>query len=121
MHVAGPGGIIEAMPFRQLHGSGELLGFRFGGLAYSPDVSGLPDDSLAHLQDLDIWIVDALRYSRHPSHFSLEQALHWIERVAPKRAVLTHMHVDLDYETLRRDLPDGVEPAYDGLVLEVQA
>lgn len=120
MHVAGAGGIIGATSFRQQHGSGETLGFRFGGLAYSPDVNGLPEESLALLHDLEVWIVDALRYSRHPSHFSLEQALQWIERVAPKRAVLTHMHVDLDYETLRRELPDDVEPAYDGMVLAVE-
>jgi phosphoribosyl 1,2-cyclic phosphate phosphodiesterase len=118
--VAGAGGTIEAMPFRQKHGSGESLGFRFGGLAYSPDVSDLPEESLALLQDLDIWIVDTLRYTPHPSHFSVEQALGWIERVAPKRAVLTHMHVDLDYDTVRRELPDGVEPGYDGMVLTTE-
>ncbi len=100
--IAGAGGVIEALPFRQIHGSGETLGFRFGGIAYSPDVSDLPEDSLKALQGLDVWILDALRYTPHPSHLSVEQALAWIARVKPKRAVLTHMHVDLDYETLRR-------------------
>jgi phosphoribosyl 1,2-cyclic phosphate phosphodiesterase len=119
--VAGAGGTIEAMPFRQKHGSGESLGFRFGGLAYSPDVSDLSEESLALLQGLDIWIVDTLRYTPHPSHLSVEQALGWIARVAPKRAVLTHMHVDLDYDILRRQLPDGVEPGYDGMVLTTEA
>src|SRR5690606_13443902 len=101
-------------------GAGETLGFRFGGLAYSPDVSGLPDDSLEMLKDLDIWILDALRYTPHPSHFSVEQALDWIARVKPKRAVLTHMHIDLDYATLAGKLPPNVEPAYDGMVLEAE-
>ena len=119
--ISGPGGTIEALPFRQLHGRGESLGFRFGGIAYSPDVSDLPEESLAVLKDLDVWILDALRYSPHPSHFSVEQALDWIALVKPKRAVLTHMHVDLDYEALARELPSGVEPAYDGMVLTTDA
>jgi phosphoribosyl 1,2-cyclic phosphate phosphodiesterase len=72
------------------------------------------------LKDLDVWIVDALRYTPHPSHLSLEQALDWIARVKPKRAVLTHMHVDLDYATLAKELPSGVEPAYDGMVLTTE-
>jgi phosphoribosyl 1,2-cyclic phosphate phosphodiesterase len=118
--IAGAGGTIEALPFRQRHGHGETLGFRFGGIAYSPDASGLPEESLAKLKDLDVWILDALRYTFHLSHFSVEQALAMIERVRPRRAVLTHMHVDLDYDTLRRELPRGVEPAYDGMVLETE-
>ena len=119
--ISGAGGPIEALPFRQLHGAGETLGFRFGGLAYSPDVSDLPEESLDQLKNLDIWIVDALRYTLHPSHFSVEQALDWIARVRPKRAVLTHMHVDLDYTALAEKLPPGVEPAYDGMVLTAGA
>ena len=118
--IGGAGGAIEALPFRQIHGSGETLGFRFGGLAYSPDVSDFPEESLKALHDLDVWIIDALRPAPHPSHFSVEQALAWIARVKPKRAVLTHMHVDLDYATLARELPQGVEPAYDGMVLTTE-
>ena len=118
--IGGAGGAIEALPFRQIHGSGETLGFRFGGLAYSPDVSDFPEESLKALHDLDVWIIDALRPAPHPSHFSVEQALAWIARVKPKRAVLTHMHVDLDYATLSRELPQGVEPAYDGMVLTTE-
>ncbi|MGH6926202.1 MAG: MBL fold metallo-hydrolase, partial [Propylenella sp.] len=94
---------------------------RFGGLAYSPDVSGLDDDAMERLRGLDVWIVDALRPTPHPSHFSLSEALDWIERVKPKRAVLTHMHVDLDYATLRRELPPNVEPGYDGMTIELPA
>ena len=115
--ISGAGGPIEALPFRQIHGSGETLGFRFGGIAYSPDVSDFPEESLKALEDLDVWVLDALRYTPHPSHLSVEQALAWIARMKPKRAVLTHMHIDLDYAKLRRALPEGVEPAYDGMVL----
>ena len=86
---------------------GETLGFRFGGIAYSPDVSDLPEESLEGARGLDVWILDALRYTPHPSHLSVEQALAWIARVKPKRAVLTHMHIDLDYAELRRALPRG--------------
>ena len=106
------------MPIPQLHGDIGTLGFRFGGLAYSPDISDIPDASLPLLQGLDVWIVDALRFTPHPSHFSVKQALEWIERLAPKRAILTHMTTDLDYEALRRELPPDVEPAYDGMVIE---
>jgi phosphoribosyl 1,2-cyclic phosphate phosphodiesterase len=120
VHIVGPGGAIDALAFRQIHGRGETLGFRFGALAYSPDVSDLPEDSLAHLRDLDVWIIDALRYTTHPSHFSLSEALAWIERMKPKRAILTHMHIDLDYAALLSQLPPGVEPAYDGMVLTVE-
>jgi phosphoribosyl 1,2-cyclic phosphate phosphodiesterase len=120
LHIEGPGGAIDALAFRQIHGRGETLGFRFGRLAYSPDVSDLPEESLEILRDLDVWIIDALRYTSHPSHFSLSEALTWIERMKPKRAVLTHMHIDLDYEALKRELPPGVEPGYDGMVLETE-
>lgn len=120
VRIEGAGGFIEALPFRQLHGRSETLGFRFGGLAYSPDVNDLPEESLIHLQGLDVWIIDALRHAPHPSHFSVEEALSWIQRLRPKRAVLTHMHLDLDYATLARELPEGVEPAYDGMVLEAE-
>jgi phosphoribosyl 1,2-cyclic phosphate phosphodiesterase len=106
------------MPILQEHGDLPSLGFRFGKLAYSPDVSGIPDTSLPLLQGLDLWIVDALRPMPHPSHFSVKQALQWIERVGAKRAILTHMTVELDYDALRRDLPAHVEPAYDGMTVQ---
>jgi phosphoribosyl 1,2-cyclic phosphate phosphodiesterase len=72
------------------------------------------------LQGLDVWIVDALRYRPHPSHFCVDDALEWIERLRPKRAILTNMHSDLDYETLRRKLPEHVEPAYDGMKITLK-
>jgi phosphoribosyl 1,2-cyclic phosphate phosphodiesterase len=106
------------LPVRQQHGDIESLGVRVGGFAYSPDISGFVDGSEAQLEGLDLWIVDALRHTPHPSHFSLRQALDWIERLAPKRAILTHMTPELDYATLKRELPPNVEPAYDGMVIE---
>lgn len=117
--IEGEGGPIEALPFMQHHGDVESLGFRFGSLAYSCDVSGLAPESIAALDGLDVWIVDALRYRPHPSHFSVEDALGWIVRMRPRRAILTNMHTDIDFETLRLTLPPGVEPAYDGLKVEL--
>ena len=117
--IEGEGGTIEALPFKLAHGNSFALGLRFGGLAYTPDVSGFPDESLGALQGLDVWIIDALRERPHPSHFTVEEALSWIARLGPHRAVLTNLHTDLDYEALRRALPPHVEPAYDGMKIEV--
>ena len=119
--VDGPGGPIAVMPFEQQHGAIRSLGFRFGDFAYSSDVSDLDDRAEAQLQNLDVWIVDALQPREHPSHFSLAQALGWIERVGAKRAYLTHMHIPMDYATVRDGTPDHVEPSYDGLVIELPA
>lgn len=115
--IDGPGGAIEILPYEQVHGDILSLGFRFGDLAYSSDVSGLDERALPHLKDLDCWIVDALQYREHRSHFSLQQTLEWIEKLAPNRAVLTHMHTPLDYQKVMDETPDHVVPAYDGMVL----
>lgn len=115
--VSGAGGPIELLPFRVNHGSIDALGFRIGNIAYTPDLNGIPDGSRDALSGLDVWIVDALKRSPHPSHFCLAETLQWIERLKPRRAVLTNMHVDLDFDTLVAELPKGVEPAYDGLEL----
>ncbi|HEX3938436.1 MAG TPA: MBL fold metallo-hydrolase [Xanthobacteraceae bacterium] len=117
--VTGEGGAIAALPFLQQHGDIASLGFRFGNVAYSADVSGLPAESVAVLGGLDVWIVDALRYRPHPSHFSLDDALSWIERLKPRRAILTNLHADLDYEVLRGKLPVHVVPAFDGMTFAV--
>lgn len=119
--VSGEGGDIAALPIELRHGHIDALGFRFGSIAYTPDLSDIPEQSLDALAGLDVWIVDALRYTEHPSHFSLDDALGWIERIGPRRAVLTNMHIDMDYETLRRRLPDNVEPAHDLMRLETDA
>jgi phosphoribosyl 1,2-cyclic phosphate phosphodiesterase len=115
VRINGGSGPIDAIPIVQAHGDAESLGFRFGDIAYSPDISGLSAESQDRLRGLDLWVVDALRYVPHPSHFTVEQALEWIAILKPKRAILTHLHIDLDYEKLRRELPAHVVPAYDGM------
>jgi phosphoribosyl 1,2-cyclic phosphate phosphodiesterase len=115
VRVDGPGGLIEAVPFRLNHGEIDALGLRFGDIAYTPDLNGIPDESLPCLENLDLWIVDALRYTRHPSHLSLAETLDWIARLKPKRAIITNMHIDLDYGRLAKEIPAGIVPAYDGM------
>ena len=115
--IDGAGGVITLTPFEVEHGSIDALGFRIGNAAYLPDVSDIPDDVWPHLQNLDLWIVDALRRDPHPTHAHLAKTLEWIDRVAPKRAVLTNMHIDLDYATLAAETPDHITPAFDGLTL----
>ena len=117
--VNGEGGAIDALPFLQEHGDIPSLGFRFGQLAYSCDLSNLPAESVGALTGVEVWIVDALRYRPHPSHFSVEDALGWIERIRPGRAILTNLHSDLDYDELKARLPSHVEPAFDGLTIEI--
>ncbi|HET9716415.1 MAG TPA: MBL fold metallo-hydrolase [Pseudolabrys sp.] len=115
--IEGQGGPIEVLPVLQGHGDIPSLGFRFGRVAYSADIKNLPSESLEALAGIEVWIVDALRKAPHPSHFNLEEALYWIARVKPKRAILTNLHTDMDYGCLRAELPPGVEPAYDGMTI----
>ena len=116
--IEGTGGVIEATPFDLDHGDINALGFRFGALAYTPDVKRIPEGSRRFLDGLEVWIVDALRYRPHPSHFSLDDALAEIETMRPRRAILTNLHTDLDYETLLKRLPPHIVPAYDGMRVE---
>jgi len=116
--VRGAAGKISFTPFLQEHGPVNSLGFRIGDLAYSSDVNGLPDQSFAILKGVKTWIVDALQIEPHGTHANLETTLRWIEHVRPERAILTNLHVTMDYQTLLKTLPKGVEPAFDGL--EVQ-
>ncbi|MDA8584810.1 MBL fold metallo-hydrolase [Rhodobacteraceae bacterium] len=117
--IDGAGGKITLTPFRVGHGSIDALGFRVGGLAYLPDVAEIYDDAWPVLQNLDIWIVDALRREPHHTHAHLDRTLEWIARVNPKHAVLTDMHLDLDYDTLAAETPDYIEPAFDGMQLRL--
>jgi phosphoribosyl 1,2-cyclic phosphate phosphodiesterase len=110
---------ISIVPFTQDHGFSMTLGLRIGGFAYSTDVTELDDNAFAVLEKLDLWIVDCLRREPHPTHSHLAKTLSWIDRVRPKRAVLTHMDQSLDYRELCGELPSGVEPAHDGLVIEL--
>jgi len=113
--IDGPAGPVPVEAFLQFHGSVDSLGFRFGNIAYSSDVVGLPEESFEALAGIDTWIIDALQYKPHKTHAHLDLALEWIARIKPKRAVLTNLHVHMDYQTLIRELPLGVEPAYDGM------
>ena len=119
--VSGPFEVcgLKITPFSQNHGESQSTGYRVGDLAYSTDVLDLPEESFAALEGVGVWIVDALQMKPHRTHAHLARTLEWIERVKPRRAVLTHMAYDMDYDTLTETLPGGVEPAYDGMVIEV--
>ena len=117
--VEGAGGPVTLDPFRVDHGSMDALGFRIGGLAYVPDVVAIPPEAWDKLQDLDVWVIDALRRTPHPTHAHLALTLEWIAMAAPKRAVLTNMHIDLDYATVDAETPAHVTPAFDGMELHL--
>ncbi|MER9730764.1 MBL fold metallo-hydrolase [Mesorhizobium sp. M0217] len=117
--IEGEGGALTLEPLPQIHGDIISLGFRIGGLAYCPDISDFPDTTAERLRGLEMLVIDALQYHTHPSHLSLGQALGWIEKLASKQAVLTHMHVPLDYATVKAEVPANVTPAYDGMVIEI--
>jgi phosphoribosyl 1,2-cyclic phosphate phosphodiesterase len=116
--VAGEGGALTFEPLPQIHGDIVSLGFRIGPLAYCPDVSDFPPATSARLGGLDLLVIDCLQYKTHPSHLSLSEAVAWIERLKPKRSILTHMHTPLDYVTVMDETPDSVQPAFDGLAFE---
>ncbi len=113
--VQGAGGAVPFVPLRVGHGSMDALGFRIGDLVYLPDVIEIYDEAWRHLTALDCWIVDALRRTPHPTHAHLDLTLDWIAQVQPRRAVLTNMHIDLDYATVAAETPAHVTPAHDGM------
>jgi phosphoribosyl 1,2-cyclic phosphate phosphodiesterase len=115
--VPGAGGPVTLIPFRADHGSMDALGFRIGPLAYLPDAVDIPAESWPILEGLDCWIVDALRRKPHPTHAHLDMTLGWIARAKPARAVITNMHIDLDYEILKAELPPQITPAFDGMTV----
>jgi phosphoribosyl 1,2-cyclic phosphate phosphodiesterase len=119
--IAGPFAIagVPVRPFRQNHGLTTTLGLRIGPIAYSTDVTELDEAAFAALDRVEVWIVDCLRRQPHPTHSDVRKTLGWIEQVRPRRAILTHMDHTLDYEALRAELPAGVEPGQDGLVIEL--
>ena len=119
VEIEGEGGVIRARPFRMIHGGTDALGFRIHDFAYAPDVSTMPEAAEAQLHGLETLVIDALRYNPHPTHFNVADALDLIERVRPRHAVLTNLHTDLDYRELARQLPDHVEPAFDGMRITI--
>lgn len=119
--VEGPGGAIAVSVFEQAHGNINSLGFRIGDFAYCCDLSGFPPASYPAITGLGVWVIDALRPTPHPSHLSLPETLDWIERFPPRQAVLTNMHIDLDYARVDAETPDHVTPAFDGMRIDVVA
>ncbi|PVB62776.1 MBL fold metallo-hydrolase [Labrenzia sp. 011] len=117
--IHGAGGALTFQPVAVTHGDIDALGFRVGSAAYIPDASDIPVASVKALKRLDVLILDCLRRRPHPSHFCLEDALEWSSRLAPRKAVLTNLHNDLDYGTLCRELPENIEPAHDGMRIVV--
>ncbi len=120
IEISGVGGTLRLTPFKVGHGAIDALGFRIGELAYLPDVVEIYDAAWRHLEGLDCWILDALRYKPHPTHAHLALALEWIERAAPRRAVLTNMHIDLDHARLDAETPENVTPAHDGMTIRYE-
>ncbi len=112
---------LEFKPTPVWHGKAKILGFRFGRAAYLTDQSDIPEESIPLLEDLDVLFLDALRRLPHPSHSSIDQALAWVKRLRPKKAYFTHICHDLSHAQTNSELPEGVELAYDGLVIEVAA
>jgi len=110
---------VAARAFRQNHGNIDSTGFRIGRFAYSTDVVELDEAAFEALRGVDLWIVDCLRFEPHPTHAHFDRTMEWINRVRPRHAILTHMNQTMDYETVRARCPTGVEPGYDGLVVEI--
>ncbi len=118
--IHGPGGPLTVMPVPVMHGAGyRAFAFRFNDLLYCPDISALPDNSAQQFEGVHTLILDALRYTRHPTHLSVDEALAMVARFQPRLAVLTNLHSDIDYRTIAGRLPDGVVTAHDGLMLDV--
>ena len=111
---------LQVIPIRLKHGRLPILGFRIEDVAFCTDVSSVPSESNEYLQDLDTLILGALRYKPHPTHLHVDAAVQLAKKFNPRRTFLTHMAHDLDYPTLQSELPDGVEPAHDGLVISIR-
>lgn len=114
-------GGLEILPFRQDHGTCTSTGYRFGRFAYSTDVVRLDEEAFAALSGVEVWIVGCLRVAPHPTHAHLARVLEWVDRLVPKRTIFTHMNQTLDYDELTAQLPAGIEPGHDGLVIELSA
>lgn len=117
--ISGPGGNICFDSIKVNHGSLDALGFRIGRIAYIPDVLEIYESSKPLLSNLKYLIIDALRYTPHPSHAHLNKTLEWIRELKPSKAILTNMHNDLDYATLEHETPKHITPAYDGLSFQI--
>lgn len=112
-------GDIPVVAFDQDHGFCDTLGFRFGPIAYSSDAVELPDDVFDMVSGVDVWIIGTLWDAPHPTHADVDKAIGWIRRAGARRGVLTHLSIRLDYDELAARLPEGVEPAYDGMIIDI--
>ncbi|MEK8088415.1 MBL fold metallo-hydrolase [Thermithiobacillus plumbiphilus] len=112
---------IEVTPVPVMHGKLPILGYRFNQAAYLTDVKTVPESSMTLLRDLDLLILDCLRYEDHPTHLSVDEALDLARRIDARRTIFTHMTHDIDFDTLSASLPSGMELAYDGLHVQVGA
>lgn len=112
--VEGAGGAVPVTTFDQAHGPIRSVGYRCGPVAYSSDVSDLDEAAIEAVRGCDLWIVDALRWTAHPTHAHVDRTLDWIARSGVRKAVLTNLHIDLDYDALSAVVPDNVEVAFDG-------
>ena len=117
--IDGPGGTLDFEPLEVAHGNRPAKAFRFSDIAYIPDVSHICEATADRLRDLQVLIIDCLRKDKHPTHFCFDDAMAWIGELKPEKAVLTNLNVDLDYNALLKEVPDGVVPAYDGMTLSV--
>jgi phosphoribosyl 1,2-cyclic phosphate phosphodiesterase len=114
---------IDGLRFQRvpvLHGDITIAGYRFGSAAYLTDMNGIPDSSLPLLENLDVLIIDALRWNPHASHNNVEQALNWVERIQPRRAFFTHIAHELEHAKTEAQLPPHVRLAYDGLRIPIE-
>lgn len=111
--------VVSVLPLDQDHGTVRSLGFRIGDFAYCNDVVDLPERSLELLEGVKLFVVDALRYKPHPTHAHLEKSLEWIDRTGAETAVLTNLHIDMDYDVLSRETPAHVLVGYDGMTLSL--
>ena len=110
---------LEILSFQQDHGFIESTGFRIKNFAYSSDILNLSEDVFAKLENLDLWIVDCLRFEPHKSHAHYEKVMNWVERLKPKKTILTHMNYEIDYDHINSLLPQNCKAAYDGLKLKL--
>jgi len=109
---------LEVTPLEVTHGRLPVMAYRFNDFAYATDLSEIPPQTMDALCDLDVLVLDCLRFKEHPTHLWAEKALGYVEKLKPRRTYFTHMAHDVKHERDSKRLPDGVEFAYDGLVVQ---
>ena len=110
---------VKIETFKHNHGSIDVQSYRINNFAYSTDIKNFYENDIDKLKDLDLWIVGLLRYDPHPSHAGFEQIIDYIKYIKPKKTIFTHMTALLDYEELLSKCPENVEPAYDGMTINL--